>query len=265
MAIVSGAARGIGAATARCFVAGGARVLLTDVRDDEGNAHARALGGQAAYRHLDVRVRADWESAAVECETVFGAPASVVVHNAGIMTPGSIMSTDEARLRAAFDINVVGPVIGTQACLPGMIRVGSGSIVVVSSIASISVGPGFIPYALSKAGSAAFARAAARELGQFGIRVNSLHPGGVETPMNSGGDFAALDKEAWFGRMAIPRIGRPEEIAAAALYLASEQSSYVTGTQLVVDGGQLLGPVNGWRDRTNDDYSTSPDSEAIVE
>jgi 3alpha(or 20beta)-hydroxysteroid dehydrogenase len=269
VAIISGAARGIGAATAKCFVDAGARVVLGDVLDDEGRACAQSLGARAAYLHLDVRERVDWEQAAATCDELFGAPASVLVHNAGVMTPGSVVSTDEARLRTAYDINVVGAVIGTQVCVPGMMRVGYGSIVVVSSIASVSVGPGFIPYALSKAANAAFARAAARELGQLGIRVNSLHPGGVETPMNTGEDFAALDKEAWFSRMAIPRIGRPEEIADAALYLACEQSSYVTGIGLIVDGGQLLGPVGAWSELPGGlnelSISTKPNHEAIVE
>jgi 3alpha(or 20beta)-hydroxysteroid dehydrogenase len=269
VAIISGAARGIGAATARRFADAGARVVLGDVLDDEGAACARSLGARATYLHLDVRARTDWEQATARCDELFGAPASILVHNAGVMTPGSIVSTDETRLRTAYDINVVGAVIGTQVCLPGMMRAGPGSIIVVSSIASISVGPGFIPYALSKAANAAFARAAARELGQFGIRVNSLHPGGVETPMNSGADFAALDKEAWFSRMPIPRIGRPEEIADAALYLASEQSSYVTGTGLIVDGGQLLGPIGAWAEMENgsSEFSISPkpNQEAIVE
>jgi 3alpha(or 20beta)-hydroxysteroid dehydrogenase len=107
-------------------------------------------------------------------------------------------------------------------------------------------GQGFLPYASSKAANATYARCAAQELGPLGIRVNSLHPGGVETPMNSGADFADLDHGAWFGRMAIPRIGRPDEIADALLYLASDESSYITGTSLVVDGGQILGPVTTW-------------------
>jgi 3alpha(or 20beta)-hydroxysteroid dehydrogenase len=123
---------------------------------------------------------------------------------------------------------------------------GGGAIVFVSSIASIIGGAGFLPYASSKAANATYARCAARELGPLGIRVNALHPGGVETPMNSGPDFGALDRDGWFGRMAIPRIGQPDEIADALLYLVSDDSSYVTGTSLVVDGGQVLGPVTAW-------------------
>ena len=247
VALVTGGARGIGAAIAARFVRAGASVLVTDVVDEDGTTLAKTLGSVAAYEHLDVRERDDWIAAVGRCTARFG-PVTMLVHNAGVMTAGSVASCDVEQLRLAYDVNVLGVVLGTQACLAGMRDAGGGSIVVVSSIASISVGPGFVPYALSKAANAAFARVAARELGHLKIRVNSLHPGGVETPMNSGEEFAALDKDAWFGRMAIPRIGRAEEIADAALYLASDESSYVTGTQLVVDGGQLLGPVGAWRD-----------------
>lgn len=246
-AIVTGAARGIGAAIARTYVAHGAQVLIADVLDDEGERLASQLGDGARYAHLDVRHRDEWQQAEKLLRTSTGLAATVLVHNAGVMTAGTVAGTTEAALSDAFGVNVLGPVLGTQVCLDGMIEAGGGSVIVVSSIAAISVGPGFIPYAISKAGSAAYARAAARELGQFGIRVNSLLPGGTESEMNSGADFADLDKDAWFERMTIPRIGRPDEIADAALFLAGNESSYVTGTQLVVDGGQLLGPRAAWQ------------------
>jgi 3alpha(or 20beta)-hydroxysteroid dehydrogenase len=246
IALVTGGVRGIGAAIARRFVAEGAMVVMADVLDNEGATLAAELGTCAHYLHLDVRERSEWERIVAGTRAAFGADPSVLVHNAGVMTPGRVDTTTDENLQFALDVNLFGPMIGTQACLPGMIAAGGGSVVVVSSIASFSVGPGFIPYAVSKAANATYARAAARELGEYGIRVNSLHPGGVETPMNSGPSFAALDKDVWFGRMPIPRIGRPEEIAAAALFLASDESSFVTGTQLLVDGGQLLGPRTSW-------------------
>src|SRR3984957_19125261 len=244
--LVTGAARGIGAATARRFQAEGALVVLADVLDDEGAAVATEVGERALYAHLDVRDQGAWEDAIRGATERFGGAPTILVHNAGGMVRGTAEHADEAALRFAFGVNVLGPALGTSACVPGMRAAGGGAIVFVSSIASLSGGGGFLPYASSKAANATYARCAARELGPLGIRVNSLHPGGVETPMNSGPDFAALDHDAWFGRMPIPRIGRPGEIADALLYLASDESSYVTGASLVVDGGQVLGPATAW-------------------
>jgi 3alpha(or 20beta)-hydroxysteroid dehydrogenase len=246
VALVTGAARGIGAAAARRFAAEGAQVVVADVRDNDGAAVAASLGEQALYVHLDVRDQAAWDEAIRATRDRFGTAPTILVHNAGVMVRGTAEHADEAGLRFAFEVNVLGPALGTAACVPGMRAAGGGAIVFVSSIASITGGGGFLPYASSKAANATYARCAARELGPFGIRVNALHPGGVETPMNSGPDFGALDRDGWFGRMAIPRIGQPDEIADALLYLVSDDSSYVTGTSLVVDGGQVLGPVTAW-------------------
>jgi 3alpha(or 20beta)-hydroxysteroid dehydrogenase len=246
VALVTGAARGIGAATARRFTAEGALVVLADVLDDEGGAVAAELGERALYLHLDVRDQGAWENAVRAARERFGGAPTILVHNAGVMVRGTAEHADEAAMRFAFEVNVFGPALGTSACVPGMRAAGGGAIVFVSSIASLSGGGGFLPYASSKAANATYARCAARELGPLGIRVNSLHPGGIETPMNSGPDFAALDHDEWFGRMAIPRIGVPEEVADALVYLVSDESSYVTGTSLVVDGGQLLGPATAW-------------------
>jgi 3alpha(or 20beta)-hydroxysteroid dehydrogenase len=246
VALVTGAARGIGAAAASRFVSEGARVVVADTRDDEGAAVAAELGDRALYVHLDVRDEAAWGNAVQAARDRFGSAPTILVHNAGVMVQGTAENADEAAMRVAFEVNVLGPALGTSACVPGMRAGGGGVIIFVSSIAAMTGGRGFLPYASSKAANATYARCAAQELGPFGIRVNSLHPGGVETPMNSGPDFADLDRGAWFGRMAIPRIGRPAEIADALLYLASDESSYVTGTSLVVDGGQLLGPVTAW-------------------
>lgn len=207
VALVTGAARGIGAAAARRFAAEGARVAVTDVLDDVGAAVAAELGDRGLYARLDVRSQAAWRNAVLVASERFGGAPTILVHNAGVMIRGTAEDADETALRHAFEVNVLGPALGTAACVPGMRDAGGGAIVFVSSIASITGGAGFLPYASSKAANATYARCAARELGPFGIRVNSLHPGGVETPMNAGPDFAALDHDAWFGRMAIPGSG----------------------------------------------------------
>jgi 3alpha(or 20beta)-hydroxysteroid dehydrogenase len=253
VALVTGAARGIGAAAARRFAAEGAQVVVADVLDDDGAAVAAELGEQALYIHLDVRQQAAWGQAIRASRDRFGTAPTILVHNAGVMVRGTAANADEAAMRFAFDVNVLGPALGTAACVPGMRAAGGGAIVFVSSIASITGGGGFLPYASSKAANATYARCAARELGPLGIRVNALHPGGVETPMNSGPDFSALDRDRWFGRMAIPRIGQPDEIADALLYLVSDDSSYVTGTSLIVDGGQVLGPEIAWASPGSED------------
>jgi 3alpha(or 20beta)-hydroxysteroid dehydrogenase len=246
VALVTGAARGIGAAAARRFAAEGACVVVADVLDDEGGAVAAELGERGLYVRLDVRDQGEWERAVRAAGERFAGALTILVHNAGVMTRGTATCADEAAMRFAFEVNVLGPALGTSACVPGMRAAGGGAIVFVSSIASLTGGGGFLPYASSKAANAAYARCAARELGPLGIRVNSLHPGGVETAMNSGPDFAALDHDEWFGRMPIPRIGLPDEIADALLYLVSDESSYVTGASLIVDGGQVLGPATAW-------------------
>jgi len=246
VALVTGAARGIGAAAARRFAAEGACVVVADVLDDEGGAVAAELGERGLYVRLDVRDQGEWERAVRAAGERFAGALTILVHNAGVMTRGTAAYAHEAAMRFAFEVNVLGPALGTSACVPGMRAAGGGAIVFVSSIASLTGGGGFLPYASSKAANAAYARCAARELGPLGIRVNSLHPGGVETAMNSGPDFAALDHDEWFGRMPIPRIGRPDEIADALLYLVSDESSYVTGASLIVDGGQVLGPATAW-------------------
>jgi 3alpha(or 20beta)-hydroxysteroid dehydrogenase len=242
VALLTGAAHGIGAAIATRFVAEGARVLLSDIDDVAGSTLARNLGDAAAFVVLDVRNQEHWARAVDMSVLVFGSSPNLLVHNAGVMVAGTVEDADPVEFHRAFEVNVMGAVLGTAACVPGMKEAGGGAVIVMSSIAALTGGAGFAPYAISKAGNATFARLAANELGQYGIRVNCLQPGGVESAMSTGPQFSSLDHGAWFGRMPIPRIGRADEIADAALYLACDESSFVTGATLVVDGGQTLGP-----------------------
>jgi 3alpha(or 20beta)-hydroxysteroid dehydrogenase len=241
VAIISGASRGIGAATARLFVAEGASVVVGDIRDPDGRATADALGPAAAFCHLDVRDEQSWTKAVAACHDAFG-PVSVLVNNAGVNVVGGLAETDPADVRRLFEVNVLGAFFGIRAVLDDMKTAGRGSIVNVCSTTGLVGLAGNGAYAISKAGSTALARNAAVEYGRFGIRVNSVHPGGVDTDMRKGlaiGDTAARDK--WYSRLPISRVASPDEVARTIAFLASDDASLATGAQFVIDCGQLAG------------------------
>jgi 3alpha(or 20beta)-hydroxysteroid dehydrogenase len=238
VAIVSGGARGIGRAIAERFQAEGALVLIGDVLTDELKL-AEASGLPA--EHLDVRERADWQRIVQRCRAEFG-PPNVLVNNAGVMLACAIAETDGTEYRTSFDVNVLGAVFGLQAVVPSMRELGGGSAIIVSSTAATVGAAGLSPYAASKAANMSLAKSAALELGPLGIRVNSLHPGGVRTAMSQGPIFDGFDQDAFYARLPIPRIAEPAEIAGAAVFLASDESGFATGSAFFVDGGQLAGP-----------------------
>jgi 3alpha(or 20beta)-hydroxysteroid dehydrogenase len=238
VAVVSGGVRGIGRAIAERFVAEGAHVMVGDILPAEPSD---ADEDRLRFVALDVRDRDSWKDVVAQCRTAFGAP-NVLVNNAGVMIPSAIAETDGSDYRASFEINVLGALFGLQAVLPGMREQGGGSVVIVSSTASMVGAAGFASYAASKAANMSLAKSAALELGPLGIRVNSLHPGGVKTAMSQGPAFDGFDQDAFYARFPIPRIAQPEEIAGAAAFLASDDSSFATGSQFFIDGGQLAGP-----------------------
>jgi 3alpha(or 20beta)-hydroxysteroid dehydrogenase len=240
-AIISGGARGIGEAAARRFIAEGARVVIGDILEVEGTALAAELGENARFVKLDVRAADDWEAAVDLCKAEFGLP-QVLVSNAGMMVVGPIESSTEDDYRGAFEVNVMGAFLGTRAVIEPMRQAGGGSIVIMSSTAGQAGMAGMAAYAASKAGNKAFARCAALELGQYGIRVNTIVPGGVDTAMQRSEAFANVDIDAVYGGFPLGRIAQPEEMANAILFLASSQGSYATGATFVVDGGMLAGP-----------------------
>jgi 3alpha(or 20beta)-hydroxysteroid dehydrogenase len=240
-AIISGGARGIGEAAARRFIAEGARVVIGDILEAEGKALAAELGENARFVKLDVRAADDWAAAVDLCKAEFGLP-QVLVSNAGLMVVGTIESSTEDDYRRAFEVNVMGAFLGTRAVIEPMRQAGGGSIVVMSSTAGQAGMAGMAAYAASKAGNKAFARCAALELGQYGIRVNTIVPGGVDTAMQRSEAFANVDIDAVYGGFPLGRIAQPEELANAILFLASSQGSYTTGATFVVDGGMLAGP-----------------------
>jgi 3alpha(or 20beta)-hydroxysteroid dehydrogenase len=238
VAIITGASRGQGEAEARLFTSEGATVVLADVLDELGEKVAADIGGGAVYVHLDVANEADWANA-VEVARSLG-DYRVLVNNAAIIAPASIEDTSLADYLKVIHVNQVGVFLGMKSALAPMRAAGGGAIVNISSVDGLKGCNGLISYNASKWATRGMTKTAALEFGQANIRVNSIHPGGVNTvmgnPMND-----PLTETAPFQFQAIPRIGKPEEIATAALFLASDDASYITGTELVVDGGWMAG------------------------
>jgi 3alpha(or 20beta)-hydroxysteroid dehydrogenase len=241
IALITGAARGQGECEARLFAAEGAQVLLTDVLD-EGTTVAASIGEAADYTHLDVTSAEQWRRAVERCVARFGRP-NVLINNAGIMVPGTLLECDEATFRKTLDINLTGAFLGIKAVAPSMIDGGGGSIVNISSVAALVARPGYTAYGTSKWGLRGLTKYAAMELGHHGIRVNSIHPGAVATPMTLPdlSPEAVAERNAVLAHLPIPRWAQPDEIARLALFLASDESSFSTGSEFVADGGRSAG------------------------
>lgn len=237
--MVTGAARGQGEAEARLFAAEGAKVVLGDVLDAEGEAVAADIGPAARFVHLDVSQEDQW-SAAVDAARELGGRLDALVNNAAILRPAAIEDTSLDDYMSVINVNQVGCFLGMKAAMPAMRDGGGGAIVNISSIDGIGSKNGLVSYTASKFAIRGMTKTAAMEWGRFGIRVNSVHPGGVNTVM--GNPFSMPEVEVVpYQHQAIPRIGYPEEIASAVAFLASDDAAYVTGTELVVDGGWLAG------------------------
>lgn len=243
VALISGGARGQGAAEAKTFVKEGARVVFGDVRDEAGKqveAEIRASGGEAVYVHLDVTSDEDWRHAVAEAVRRYG-KLDILINNAGIVIPRVPI---EARTAEEWDrvmaVNAKGVFLGTKYAIPAMRRAGGGSIVNISSIAGIGQSLHQEPaYAASKGAVRIFTKVTASQHAQDKIRCNSVHPGPVDTDMlhNAMPDPEILQRR--LTRVPLGRMGLVEEIVAGVLFLASDDASYVTGSELVIDGGAL--------------------------
>ncbi len=238
VAIITGAARGMGAAEARLFASEGASVFLADVLDQEGRRLADELNhtfpGRAHYVHLDVTKAAEWHNAVAAAEQTFG-HLHILVNNAGIYSAAGIENTSEDEWQRIVDINQKGVWLGIKSAAPALRRTGSGSIVNISSIFGIIGSPGSTAYHGTKGAIRILSKAAAAELAPANIRVNSVHPGIIATPMVDA--LSPQARQAVAAACCLKREGRPEEVAFAVLFLASDEASYITGSELVIDGG----------------------------
>ena len=240
-ALITGAAKGQGAAAARLFVQLGASVVIADVLDEPGQALADELGAAAGYVRLDVSSACAWAAAVGTAAERMGG-LDVLVNNAGIIRAAPLETMPLATYREVVDVNQVGCFLGMQAVTGPMRDAGGGSIVNISSVAGLKGVPGVIGYVASKWAIRGMTKAAALELGAYGIRVNSVHPGTVDTDMVNGPDFAAVDRSGVLQRPARCRAsGEPDEVAALVGFLASDASGYITGGEFVIDGGELAG------------------------
>jgi 3alpha(or 20beta)-hydroxysteroid dehydrogenase len=241
VALVSGAAQGQGEAEARLLAARGARVVLADVLDC--SAVTADLGDAAHAVHLDVTSSAGWRDAVTAATGRFGR-LDVLVNNAGILRVGSIEDMAEDDYMEVIRVNQLGCFLGMQAAIPALRASGNASIVNVSSLAGMTGVVGVVAYGASKWAIRGMTKTAALELGHDGIRVNSVHPGSIDTPMVRAG-FEHLDVDAIHAALPVPRQGRVDDVAEVVAFLASDAAAYITGTEIVVDGGSLAGRPKG--------------------
>ena len=240
VALISGGSRGMGAYEAELFVQEGAKVVIGDVRDDEGNALAEKIavgGGKAVFVHLDVTSEADWATAVNEAVTCYG-KLDVLVNNAGVSARGSIEETSVDDWDRVMNINAKGVFLGTKTAIPEMRKAGGGSIINISSqLGLVGMGESSPQYQSSKGAVRIFSKSAAIQYASEGIRVNSVHPGPIVTPMTEARRSDAAVQQRMISRIPLGRYGESEDVAYGVLYLASDESSFVTGSELVIDGG----------------------------
>ena len=239
-ALVSGAARGIGAAIARLLAAEGAQVLIGDILEAEGHklaADIAAAGDTACFVRLDVTREADWQQAVALAVTRFGA-LHILVNNAGTGIAGKVEEVELAEWHRVMDVNATGVFLGTKTAIPALRQAGRGSIINISSqLGLVGVDNSSPQYQASKGAVRLLTKATAIQYAAEGIRVNSVHPGPIATPRTAERRADPQHYAVTVSRVPLGRYGQPEEVAYGVLYLASDEASYVTGAELVIDGG----------------------------
>ncbi|MBT2543738.1 glucose 1-dehydrogenase [Streptomyces sp. ISL-44] len=233
--VITGAGRGQGAAEARLCAEAGARVVVTDVREDEGRAVAADLGGQGLYVRHDVADPDSWAQVVRSAVAAFGM-ISALVNNAALWRTAHVEQQRLDDFETLLRVNLLGPFLGIQAVAPVLRAGGGGSVVNISSTAGLVGIPGHAAYGSTKFGLRGLTRSAALDLAADRIRVNSVHPGAIDTPMVA----EAVAGRDW-SHVPLGRMGRPEEVGSLVLFLCSDASSYVTGTEFTVDGGMTTG------------------------
>jgi 3alpha(or 20beta)-hydroxysteroid dehydrogenase len=245
VALITGGARGMGKSHARHFIAEGAKVVLGDVLDDKGKQLAAELGEEnCRYVHHDVTSEAEWAAAVAATTGAFGT-INVLVNNAGVLAHKKIADMTLAEFRKVIDVNLIGEWLGVKTVIDPMTKAGGGSIINISSVEGFTGAAGMSAYSASKFGIRGITRSAAQELGKLGIRVNSVHPGGIMTTMTATAfeSFTEIsDGEGFMRSLPIARFAKSSEVSPLVVYLASDESSYCTGSEFVVDGGMLSGP-----------------------
>jgi 3alpha(or 20beta)-hydroxysteroid dehydrogenase len=237
VAIITGAARGQGAAAARLFVAEGGQVVIGDVLDDLGKELADSLGDAAIYQHLDVSREDDWGAVVDAAGQAFGT-VDVLVNNAGILRFAALTDMPLEEYLKVINVNQVGTFLGMKTVAKTMIAAGRGSIVNISSVEGLAGMPYLAAYTATKFAIRGMTKVAALELGPLGIRVNSVHPGMIVTDMvKDAAGGAEVDLSPVAKRIPLRRMGESEDIAEVVVWLASDRSSYVTGAELAADGG----------------------------
>ncbi|CAA0089719.1 3-alpha-(or 20-beta)-hydroxysteroid dehydrogenase [Zhongshania aliphaticivorans] len=241
VAIITGAARGMGAVTAKLFIEHGATVIIADILDDAGEELANELGHKAHYIHADVSCEADWTKL-INASTQLGA-LTTLVNNAAILHAASIADSNADDYMRVIKVNQLGSYLGIRAAIAPMKQAGGGSIINISSIDGLQAKNGLSAYVSSKWAVRGLTKSAAIELGPYNIRVNTVHPGGIFTAMHGAETNAEPSEQdnAFYQNHALPRVGLPLEVANMSLFLASDESSYSTGAEFLVDGGWQAG------------------------